>query len=251
MNTEENRNKFLFPRSYVGRAILYIFSVPFAQILIHYIYSIVCFGVGAVRKYIGYCDGTIERPRECIYDSFMGEAYASVRSYLRHFVISQMENVYAYFDIIFTTGVFAFIVWICLRYTRNGAFGKKEWFKTFVYCRCLWLAFLICGVVFAYLDGLYENIPHLLSDELGSLIYQSIACVVACYIAYVYFIKIPYPCEPIWKNEYKPREILKHNIKLFCKKAYGKLRSKSGVKILLIILGLFVIDLLYWVFKTI
>ena len=118
MNTEENRNKFLFPRSYVGRAILYIFSVPFAQILIHYIYSIVCFGVGAVRKYIGYCDGTIERPREYIYDSFMGEAYASVRSYLRHFVISQMENVYAYFDIIFTTGVFAFIAAACFLLAR-------------------------------------------------------------------------------------------------------------------------------------
>ena len=251
MNTEENRNKFLFPRSYVGRAILYLFSVPFVQIIIHYIYSTISFAIGAIRKYIGYCNGSIERPREYIYGPFMDEAFASIHSYLRHFVISQMENVYVYFDVIFTTGVFAFIAWICLRYTRNGAFGKKEWFKTFVYSRCLWLAFIVCSVAFAYMDGLYENIPHLLTDEIGSLIYHSVVCVVSCYIAYVYFIKIPYDCEPIWKNEYKSGELLNHNIKFFYKKAYGKLTSKSSVKIVLIILGLFVLDLLYWTFKTI
>ena len=252
MNIEENQNKFLFPRSYVGRAIFYLFSVPFVTIIFHYIYSFICFAIKAVFKYIGYCNGTIERPRELVYDSFFAEFLQNARSYLRHFVISQMENIYVYFDVVFTIGVFAFLVWICLRYTRNGAFGKIEWFKTFVYSNCLWLAILVTSTIFAYLDGFYENFSHLLTDQIASLVYQSVKCAVSCYIAYVIFLKIPFGDNPVWKNEYKSKEFFSHNIKLFFKKMADKMKSNNYfVRVVLLLCVLFAIDIIYWVFKTI
>lgn len=250
MEAGDNRNEFLFPRSYVGRAILYMFTVPFVTVVLYYIYSFICHAITGLHKWYCYCEGTLERPRELLYDSFTAKGIACLTSYIRHLAISIMNYIYFYLDIIFTIGVFSFIVWVCLRYTRNRAFDQKDWCKTFVYGNVLFLLLNIGIEVLAYFGGLRGNLFDF-SYDISDMLHCIIRCVACCYLAYIFFMKVPFDCEPRWANEYSSKEFFSQNIKLFFKKAFATIRSKNGAKVILSILGLILVDVLYWFLKTI
>lgn len=251
MEAGDNRNEFLFPRSYVGRAILYMFTVPFVTLVLYYIYSFICHAITGLHKWYCYCEGTLERPRELLYDSFTAKGIACLTSYIRHLAISIMNYIYYYLDIIFTIGVFSFIVWVCLRYTRNRAFDRKDWCKTFVYGNVLFWIWDAEVVISAYLCGLSGTLFDFFLDEVPHMLYCTIRCVACCCLAYIFFMKVPFDCEPRWANEYSSKEFFSQNIKLFFKKAFATICSKNGAKVILSILGLILVDVLYWFLKTI
>ena len=250
MKIEENRNNFVFPRSYVGRAILYMFTVPFVSVILGYVYSFVAFVIKAGFRFYGYAQGTIERPRELCYKTFSLELFASIKGYIRHIVISLMGHIYTYFDALVTLGAYALVAWFVLRYTRNRPFNQTDWFKTFVYAIGLFVVITFSRLIFAYLDGLCGSFTDFALDELPHMLFLSAKYVVYGYIAYIFFLKTPYECEPLWKNDYKPKEFISHNLKVFLRKAFDIAFSKNVIKVVLWLLCLLVIDVIYWYCKT-
>ncbi len=233
---------FLCPRSYVGRAILFLFASPFLIIALGWAYAFISNFIGAMCKL--YCYDSIEGLRTEAYVHYSDMVMRYVLGYIRHFIIFIMSSIYIYFDVLITMAIFAFIVWIFLRYTRNGAFGKLEWFRVFASAAGLWFLIpAVSGIVHYSTSDAYPSLWAFLSQNIWSYSYFAIRFVVLALVARKLFISMPYDIEPIWKNEISSREFFSNNLKY----VFGKLFRKCTIKYVLIFLAL---DILIYYFKT-
>ncbi len=247
MAESENGVKFVCPRSYVGRAILFLFASPLISIALYWVDCLLKHSIGGIYKLYCYGDDASYfcKRKEIYVDSF-DSLHLFFGGYIRHVVIFLMQGVYIYFDVLITMAIFSFIVWIFLRYTRNGAFGKLEWFRVFAGAAGIWFLFPIVGsIVYFSSNDAYPSFWSFVSQNVWSYAYFVARFAFFYVFARKLFILAPYSdVETVWKNEIKSREFFSNNLKWIV----GKIFRKCMIKYYLIFL---VLDVLIFVFKNI
>ncbi len=237
--------KILCPQTYVGRAILFLFASPFLVIVLGWLYAFVSNFIGAIYKLYCHGIGVIDVVRAEAYVHHSDMAMGFALGYIRHFIIFIMSSIYIYFDVLITMAIFSFIVWIFLRYTRNGAFGKLEWFRVFASAAGLWFLIpAVSGIVHFSTSDAYPSFWAFLYQNVWSYSYFAIRFVVLALVARKLFISTPYDVEPIWKNEISSREFFSNNLKYI----FIKLFRKCTMRYVAIF---FVLDVLLYCFKNI
>ncbi len=243
MDSLGSDNKYIFPRSYIGRAIMYLFASPIALIALYWIELFISFAIGSVYKFYYYYTGALERPLEVIHETFFDCLFGYCWSYIRHVVVFVLQCVYNYFDIVFTTSIFAFVVWIFIRFSRNGKFGEREWFKVFSYSAILWFLLpVVYSVMYYCTSDAYPSFLDFFFQNLSSFISYFVRSFILYFIASKLFLSCPYSDDASWSNEISGRRLISSNIRFIV----FKLRNFGKKRVALFLFAFAILDIILW-----
>lgn len=247
MGTVPEKNKFLYPRSYAGRAVFYMmFLAPAVYMVLcalrHFLYAL----FKASSNLYCYVKDIKEEPRITIYTHLSGELESMFFGFIHHLGIEAGYYVFSWFNAVFSLGVFAMASWFAIRFRKNGAFGAVDWFRTFAYAGALFGIYPAAMTLYGHIDGITaEPLGEFLFGFGGyfeSCVFWGLEIFAFYYAAKFLFLKIPYDCEPLWKNEYPAREFIGHNAGFIL----GFLNGLGLKKILLILGAVFLYEFIYW-----
>lgn len=197
MENESAEAAFVFPKSYVGRAVLYLFFfAPLALSVSHALRMLFFSLADGIRKLCLYRAELLEEPRIVAYKNPDAEIAVEVHGFVDFLVREAMAYIYIYFNAVISIAVLSLPVWLVVRFRRNGAFGTRQW-----YC------------VFAGAGVLFGSIPYIVPALGGEcpfdfsfygilyLIKNALEIFLFVFFAKYLFEKVPYCCEPLWANE--------------------------------------------------
>ena len=236
MKGESAETAFVFPKSYVGRAVLYLFFfAPLALSVSHALRMLLFPLIDGIRKLCFYRVGLLEEPRIVAYKNRNAGIAAEVHGFADFLVREAMAYIYIYFDAVISIAALALTVWLAVRFRRNGAFGARQW-----YC------------VFAGAGVLFGAIPYIVPALSGEcpfdfsfygilyLIKNALEIFLFVFFAKYLFEKVPYSGEPLWANEEPLGKFAADNTRA----AYALVRRTGWGKTACALLGVLAYELL-------
>lgn len=236
MKGESAETAFAFPRSYVGRAVLYLFFfAPLALSVSHALRMLLFPLIDGIRKFCLHRVGLLEEPRIVVYKNRNAEIAAEAYGFADFLVREAMVYIYIYFNAVISVAFLALPVWLAVRFRRNGAFGARQW---------------CC--VFAGAGVLFGTIPYIVPALNGEcpfdfsfygilyLIKNAFEIFLFVFFAKFLFEKVPYCGEPLWANEEPLGKFAADNIRA----AFAFVRRMGWRKSACALLGVLAYELL-------
>lgn len=197
MKGESAESAFAFPKSYVGRAVLYLFFfAPLALSVSHALRMFLFSLVDGIRKLCLYRAELLEEPRIVAYKNPNAEIAAEARGFVDFLVREAMAYTYIYFDAVISIAALALPVWLVVRFRRNGAFGARQWFAVFAGAGVLF------GGIPYIVPALNGECPFDFSFY-GILYFAKNAFEIFLFVFFAKYLfeKVPYCGEPLWARE--------------------------------------------------
>ena len=228
--------EFKYPRSLVGRVLLYALAVvPAIQIAFAAVLMFLYTAARAGYRLFQYGTDALGKPRGEIFTDFDDRVMHEISSLIFTLVADTMVFVNAYFDAVFTVCAFGMLCWFAVRFRKNGAFCASDWFRVCVWSVGLFSFFSVAAgwlsVAFGYSGfSMYFN---------AVVPVERLAKFALFFIAAKHiFLKVPFAEDASWKNEIRAGEFFAGSLKFFA----TRLRKIGCVKVFCIVAALLALE---------
>lgn len=228
--------EFKYPRSLVGRTLLYALAVvPAIQIAFAAVLMFLHTAARAVYRLCQY--GTAERgkPRGEIFTDFDDRVVHEISGLVFTLVADALIFVNTYFETVFSVCAFGIFCWFVARFRKNGAFVARDWFRVCAWSVGLFSFFSVAMGWLAVAFGYTEFSLHL--DAVVPA--ERLAKFALFFLAAKHlFLKVPFEEDLSWKNEIRAGEFFAGNLKFFA----SSLRKIGRAKVFCIAAALLALE---------
>ena len=244
MKNAFSENAVAYPKSYVGRAVLYLLFVAPAAILAFFTLRRFLY-VLARAAYNMYCYSFSlkESPRRIVYIDASDWVADKLSGFALHFCVQIAYYIYAYFDIVFSIGCFLMVCWVVARFRKNGAFDCGDWFRIFACAVALYELFLAAAVLLGHFDGGCGGSHAMFALHCFFRVVRiAVEFGLLYFSARFVFLRIPYGEDASWGGEMSAGEFFSRNFKC----AFAALKSFGIRNIVFAFCAVVALEFVYW-----